>query len=388
MNTNMIGWAHTPFGRHDALSVESLVARVVDEAIADSGLEASEIDEIIVGQFNSGLDPQLFPSSLPLQGQPGLRFRPASHVENACATGSSAILHGIRAIEAGAARTVLVVGVEKMSGLPTGDVGNILLGASHLETEAGITGGFAGIFARIAEDYFAKYGDQSEAMAKIAAKNHRNGTRNPLAQMQRDLGFEFCNTVSDKNPIVVGPLRRTDCSMISDGAAAVVLASDDVAGQARKAVGFRAATLVNDYLPMNMRDPSRFEAGEKAWKSALEMSGIGLDDLSLVETHDCFTIAELIEYEMMGLTELGKGHVAVEEGWTQPDGKLPVNLSGGLKAKGHPIGATGVSMHVMCARQLTNEAGEMQLANAELAAVFNMGGSAVTNYAGVLERKR
>jgi len=162
----------------------------------------------------------------------------------------------------------------------------------------------------------------------------------------------------------------------------------DVALAQDKAIVFRAAEQVNDFLPMSRRDPTKFEGASVAWKRALEAARVGLDDLSLVETHDCFTIAELIEYEAMGLTAPGQGARAIAEGWTEKSGRLPVNPSGGLKAKGHPIGATGVSMHVMASMQLMEDAGGMQIPGAKLAGTFNMGGTAVANYVSVLERLR
>src|SRR5207302_3941828 len=215
-----------------------------------------------------------------------------------------------------------------------------------------------------------------------------NGISNPLAQMQRDLGYEFCRTVSDKNPLVAGPLKRTDCSLVSDGAAAVVLADTQTALAMRKAVAFRAAEQVNDFLPMSRRDILAFDGPALAWKKALASARLGLDDLDLVETHDCFTIAELIEYEAMGLAPPGGGARAILEGWTAKDGKLPVNPSGGLTSKGHPIGATGVSMHVLAAMQVTGKAGGIQVPGARLAGVFNMGGAAVANFASILEPLR
>jgi acetyl-CoA C-acetyltransferase len=192
--------------------------------------------------------------------------------------------------------------------------------------------------------------------------------------------------VSEKNPFVAGPLKRTDCSLVSDGAAALVLADVETALQLGKAIAFRSTAHVQDFLPMSRRDILKFEGCEQAWKRALADAGIALGDLSLVETHDCFTIAELIEYEAMGLVPEGQGARVMQEGWTQKDGRLPVNPSGGLKAKGHPIGATGVSMHALCAMQLTNTAGDIQVRNAKLAGIFNMGGAAVANYVSVLER--
>jgi acetyl-CoA C-acetyltransferase len=167
-----------------------------------------------------------------------------------------------------------------------------------------------------------------------------------------------------------------------------VLADLDTALALKKAVLFRAATHVNDYLPMSRRDIIQFEGCEHAWKQALAQARVTLNDLSLVETHDCFTIAELLQYEAMGLTPKGQGARAAHEGWTEKTGKLPVNASGGLKSKGHPIGATGVSMHIMAAMQVTGTAGDMQVPKAKLAGVFNMGGAAVANYASILEPLR
>ena len=167
-----------------------------------------------------------------------------------------------------------------------------------------------------------------------------------------------------------------------------MLADEETARTLGKAVRFRAAVQVNDFLPLSRRDPIAFEGAAEAWRRALAASGLTLEDLSFVETHDCFTIAELIEYEAMGLAPAGQGARAALEGWTQKDGRLPVNPSGGLKSKGHPIGATGVSMHVLASMQLTGQAGEMQLPRADVAGVFNMGGAAVANYVSMLEAVR
>jgi len=386
MTAAIVGWAHTPFGKLNGETVESLIVRVAGEALADAGIAAKDVDEIVLGHFNAGFSAQDFTASLVLQASPDLRFKRATRVENACATGSAAVHQGIRAIEARAARIVLAVGVEQMTTTPSAEIGRNLLKASYVRDEADIDGGFAGIFGQIAGLYFQKWGDQSDALAMIAAKNHKNGVGNPYAQMRKDLGFDFCRTESEKNPFVAGPLKRTDCSLVSDGAAAVVLADVETALQLGKAVAFRAAEHVQDFLPMAKRDILKFDGCALAWKRALAKSGLTLDDLSFVETHDCFTVAELIEYEAMGLTPEGQGARAILEGWTQKDGKLPVNPSGGLKAKGHPIGATGVSMHAMTAMQLTGKAGDLQVKDARLGGIFNMGGTAVANYVSILER--
>ncbi|HEV8465338.1 MAG TPA: acetyl-CoA acetyltransferase [Pseudolabrys sp.] len=386
MTACIVGWAHTPFGKLNDETVESLIIRVANEALADAGVGPKDVDEIVLGHFNAGFSAQDFTAALVLQASPELRFKRATRVENACATGSAAVHQGIKTIDAGAARIVLVVGAEQMTTTPAPEIGRNLLKASYVREEAEIDGGFAGIFGKIAGLYFQKWGDQSDALAMIAAKNHKNGVGNPYAQMRKDLGYDFCRTESEKNPFVAGPLKRTDCSLVSDGAAAVVLADVDTALKLKKAVAFRAAEHVQDFLPMSKRDILKFEGCSRAWQQALSRAGLTLDDLSFVETHDCFTIAELIEYEAMGLTAEGQGARAVMDGWTQKDGKLPINPSGGLKAKGHPIGATGVSMHALCAMQLTGTAGDLQVKNARLGGIFNMGGTSVANYVSILER--
>jgi acetyl-CoA C-acetyltransferase len=220
----------------------------------------------------------------------------------------------------------------------------------------------------------------------IAAKNHHNGVANPYAQMRKDVGYAFCRAEGEKNPFVAGPLKRTDCSLVSDGAAALVLADSETARSFAKAVTIKATAHAQDFLPMSKRNILDFEGCSVAWQRALQSGGVELSDLSFVETHDCFTIAELIEYEAMGLTPKGQGARAIKEGWTAKDGKLPINPSGGLKAKGHPIGATGVSMHVLSAMQLLGQAPDgMQIKDAKLAGIFNMGGAAVANYVSLLE---
>lgn len=385
MKARFIGWSHTAFGKSTAETLESLIVRAARGAVEDAGIDFSDIDEIFLGNFNSGMDPQGFPASLALQASDSLRFKPATRVENACATGSAAILQAIRSIESGSSRMVLVVGAEKMTSASADVVNAGLVSASYVAEEAA-AGSFAGLFGEIARGYFQTYGDQSDALARIAAKNHRNGASNPLAHMQKDLGYEFCRTVSDKNPIVAGPLRRTDCSMVSDGAAAIVIVADEVAAHMRKNVAVRAMVQVNDFLPMSRRDMTRLEGCARAWSSALDRASVRLNDLSFVETHDCFTIAELMEYEAMGLADFGRGANVVAEGITEPDGWLPVNLSGGLKAKGHPIGATGVSMHVLSAMQLVEDFPGVQVRNPRLGGIFNMGGSGVANYVTILER--
>jgi acetyl-CoA C-acetyltransferase len=383
----IVGWAHSQFGKSEDPDTEALMARVSGAALEHAGVDADSVDGVYVGVMNNGFSKQDFQGALVALGEQRLAQVPATRLENACATGSAALYAAMDFVECGRGRVALVVGAEKMTGVTTAEAGDILLGASYRKEEADVEGGFAGIFGRIAQAYFQRYGDRSEELARIAAKNHKNGVANPYAHMRKAFDFQFCNTLSDKNPLVAPPLRRTDCSLVSDGAAALVVADEETAQTLERAIGFRARRHVNDFLPLSRRDPTVFDGARRAWQQALADARLTLDDLSLVETHDCFTVAELMEYEAMGLAEPGQGYRVVRDGVTERDGRLPVNLSGGLKSKGHPIGATGVSMHVMAAMQLAGEAPEaMLLPGAEIAGVFNMGGTAVANYCSLLER--
>ncbi len=381
----IIGWGHTPFGKFDQLDLEQLIRDAVQPALASAGLEPKDIDGIFLGHFNAGFVGQDFTAALPAVAMPEFRHTPAVRMENACATGSAAIWAALDAMAAGRMKRTLVIGMEKMNGLSTPEVAATLIKCAYVKEEGSDPAGFAGIFGGIATNYFERFGDQSDALAAIAAKNHSNGMHNPYAHMRRDFGFDFCRNPSEKNPFVSGPLKRSDCSLVSDGAAALVLSTEQLGGSKVHALRWRSRTQVNDFLPMSRRDPTRFEGAAMAWQKGLAAAGAQLGDLSFVETHDCFTIAELLEYEAMGLAPHGQGARVILDGVTRKDGKLPVNPSGGLKSKGHPIGATGVSQHVMAAMQLAGRAEGMQIPNARLGAVFNMGGSAVASYLSLLE---
>jgi len=381
----IVGWGHTPFGKLDNMDFDQLIREAALPAIASAGLELGDIDGIFVGHFNAGFVQQDFSAALMSVAIPEFRHTPSVRMENACATGSAAIWAALDALASGRIKRALVVGMEKMNTLPNKEIGDILLKASFVKEEGHTEGGFAGVFGQIASQYFERFGDQSDALAAISAKNHANGLHNPYAHMRRDLGFDFCRTPSEKNPFVAGPLKRSDCSLVSDGAAALVLSNEPLAGAKVPAVRWRSRTHVNEFLPLSRRDATRFEGAALAWQKGLADAGNTLNDLKFVETHDCFTIAEMLEYEAMGLAPHGQGARVILEGVSTKDGKLPVNPSGGLKSRGHPIGATGVSQHVMAAMQLSGTAGDMQIPGAHMGAVFNMGGAAVANYLSVLE---
>ncbi|NBF11548.1 acetyl-CoA acetyltransferase [Pseudomonas sp. Fl4BN1] len=387
-SVSIVAAAHSSFGRLQGLTLEDLIVQVTREALADAAIDAAEIDALFLGHFNAGLVPDGFPASLMLQADPQLRFKPATRCENACASGSAAILAGVNAIRSGAAELVLVVGAEKMTGNSTAEVTQALAGAGYQNDpqEAGLS--FAQLFAQVAQQYTERYHSPLASMAAIAVKNHANAMANPLAQMHRPMDFEHCNHVSQSNPLIAPSLRLTDCSLISDGAAAIVLASPQRARSFRREVAIRALSQVNDLLPMARRDILAFDGPQRAIHGALREAGVSLGDMSFAEVHDCFTIAELLIYEAMGLAPKGEGHRALDEGIVRHGGRLPVNLSGGLKAKGHPVGATGVSMHALGFRQLIGEPIGLGVPRAEFGLLFNMGGMAVANYASVLQALR
>jgi acetyl-CoA C-acetyltransferase len=385
---SIVAAGHSRFGRLDGSTLEDLIVQVTRQALTDAEISASEIDALFLGHFNSGMVPDGFASSLLLQADPGLRFKPATRCENACASGSAAIQAGINAILSGSAELVLVVGAEKMTANSTAEVTRALAGAGYQNDieEAGLS--FPQLFGLAAQQYRQRYHCPMASMAAIASKNHANAMANPLAQMHRVMDFEHCNNVSQSNPYVAPSLRLTDCSLISDGAAAIVLASSRRARQFRREVQIRSTAQVNDLLPIARRDILAFEGPQRAIHSALRGACVTLGDLGFAEVHDCFTIAELLIYEAMGLAPRGEGHRALDDGTVRAGGRLPVNLSGGLKAKGHPVGATGVSMHALAFRQLTGEPIGLAAQNPEFGLVFNMGGMAVANYASVLQARR
>lgn len=383
MKSLIAGWGHTKFGRLDG-SLEDLIQDAAREALADAGISAADVDAVWLGNFNAGMVPDGFCSSMILGADEGLRFKPATRCENACASGSAALYAAMDAIASGRVKVALVVGAEKMTAVDGATVTRALGAASYQKEEAGMS--FPQIFAEFAKAYTAKFSDPLEAMAVIASKNHHAAMGNPYAQLRKPLSVEFCREVSDKNPLIAPPLKMTDCSLVSDGAAAIVLVREDMARDVKRAVGFRASVQVSDVLPLSQKEKTAFEGPRRAFTGAYATAGVGVGDISFAEVHDCFTIAELLAVEAMGLAKPGEGVAAVLAGKTQRDGVLPINMSGGLKAKGHPVGATGVSMHVIAAKQLTGEAGDMQLPDPKLGMVFNMGGGAVANYVSILER--
>lgn len=392
MAVHVVGTYHSKVGRLEEDLYELLV-QAGKEAIQDAGVEAKDIDGIWVGNFSGGgFNSQEHLAPCVVDIDPDLRFKPATRVENACASGSAAIAAAKNAIEAGEAELALVIGVEKMTNLDTAGVTKVLAMASHWPEEGSQGMTFPGLFAEYAKGYTAKHGisnhDLRVMLAKVAAKNHNNALANPLAQMPWDCTYQdILDRPDKKNPVVAAPLRLFDCSLVSDGAAALVLASEKKAKELKQElVELSALVHTTDYLPMSKRSKSEFVAGKKAINKAYELANITVADLDFAEVHDCFTIAEVLAYEALGLAQDGRGQQAIDEGWAEVGGKLPVNVSGGLKAKGHPVGATGVSMAVLATRQLLGKAIGHQVQDAKIGLTYNIGGSAVSNYALIFKR--
>lgn len=394
MSICVLGTSHTKFGKLPD-SIYELIVKAGKNAIEDAKIKAEEIDGVWIANYGSlSFNDQSHLGTVAIDIDESLRFKPCVKVESACASGSAAILQAINAVESGRARFALVIGSEKMTSLDTKGVTKVLATASFWPDEGAKGMTFPGLFAEYAKGYKAHYGFSDvqlrKMFAKVSSKNHRNALLNPLAQLPLDIEAEdILNMPDDKNPIIADPLRLYDCSLITDGAAAVVLSSVENAKAIKKElVEITAIEGACDYISMSKRANYEFTAGKVAIKKAYEKAKIDVADIDFAEVHDCFTIAEILAYEALGLTKDGLGYTALEEGIVYKEGALPVNLSGGLKAKGHPVGATGVSMAVIAARQLTGQALGYQLKDPEIGLTFNIGGSAASNYATIFKRIR
>ncbi len=367
----VIGVGMTPWGELWEKSLRTIFVESALLAIEDAGVD--HVDSLVVGTMSSGLFVGQEHLASLLADYLGQGPIPAARVESACASGGLALKMGLLEVASGASDIVLVGGVEKMTDVNGNEATYALGTAADQEYEGfhGIT--FPGLYALIARAHMERYGTTREQLAMVAVKNHDHGSLNPLAQ------YPFKITVDAvlKSVMVADPLRILDCSPITDGAAALVLAPADMARKLKKPpvriTGFGHAT---DTIALSDRkDITWLGAVEKAAQSAMKMAGKKPSDLSLIEVHDCFTIAEICVTEALGLFPRGQGGPAVEQGLTRLGGKIPVNVSGGLKSKGHPVGATGVAQAVELVKQLRGEAGPRQVKDARVGLAQNMGGS-------------
>lgn len=392
MTIAIAGTYHSKFGKSDS-TVYELLEAAVSGVLEDSGLAPEKIGAIWVGNYSGGgFNKQEHIAPLALNGNQNLRFTPTTRVENACASGFAAIQQARNAILAGEIEYALVVGVEKMTALRTKGVTDVLAMASHQVKEAQEGFTFPGLFAEFAKGYMAEYNiaeaDLSKALRKIAAKNYKNALNNDCAQMARDWSEADIEAIpEEKNPMIAYPLRLHDCSLVSDGAAAVILTkSENLRKTGEDFVELAQLAHVTDFMEISQRENYTFAGAARAVDSVYTSAGIGVDDLDFVEVHDCFTIAELLAYEAIGLAKPGEAIKMLDEEVVYPWGALPVNASGGLKAKGHPVGATGVSMAVLATRQLMGKPLGEKVENPQMGLTLNLGGSAVNSYAALFRK--
>jgi len=376
-SVSVIGIGETRMGRFPERSLRDLIREAGETALNDAGIERSEIQALFMSNFNAQfLNGQGHIGPLAAEVL-GLGTIPAIRVEGACASGSLAFRQGLIAVASGLYDMVLVGGVEKMAHLSTEAVTEGIASASDFDREAGLGATFPALFAMIANRYFHEYGNVREAMAICAVQNHENALLNPDAQLQKRITVE---QVKNGLPIA-DPLTIYDCSLVSDGSAFVVLAATDVARALRpeRLVEVIGSGHAGDTLSLaSKKSLTTFAATINAAKQAYAMAGVGPADIHFAEVHDCFTITQLINIEDLGFFPKGKGAFCVADGKTVAGGLLPINVSGGLKAKGHPIGATGLSQIYEVVTQLRGEGGARQLPRADLGLTHNIGGTAAT----------
>lgn len=378
----VMGVGMTRWGELWEKSLRQIFVETALLALDDAGVDG--IDSLIVGSMSSGVFVGQEHLASLLADYLGQTPVPSVRVESACASGGLALRLGFIEVASGMADIVLVGGVEKMTDV-TGNEATYALGtAADQEYECfhGLT--FPGLYALIARAHMEKYGTTREQLAMVAVKNHANGSLNPLAQ------FQFKITVDSvlNSVLVADPLRILDCSPITDGAAALILCPVDMARKLGKPiVKITGSGQATDMIALSSRkDITWLDSTYQAAKKAYAMAGKKPEDIDIVEAHDCFTIAEICVMEALGLVEKGKGGKAVEEGLTALEGKIPVNASGGLKAKGHPVGATGVAQAVEVVKQLRGEAGPRQTKSARVGLTQNMGGSGGSSVVHIFER--
>jgi acetyl-CoA C-acetyltransferase len=378
----VIGAGMTKFGELWGKSIKDIFVEAATKAIDDAGVD--HIDSMYVGAMSPGLFVGQEHLGAVMADYLGVNPIPATHVESACASGGVAFRQAFLEVASGASEIVLAGGVEKMT--DGADVTEVLATAADQEYEVyqGIT--FPGLYAIIARAHMHEYGTTREQLAAVAVKNHRNGAKNPNAQFRSEVTGEQVM----KSTMVADPLRLLDCSPVSDGGAAVIVACMDVAKQLKKnPLRVIASAQASDSIALHSRKSittlgSVVKAAEKAYK----MGGIKPSDVDLVEVHDCFTIAEIVATEDLGFFEKGKGGQAVADGQTSIECNLiPVNTSGGLKSKGHPVGATGIAQIIELYEQLNGKAGARQVPNPHIGMAQNMGGSGASCVIHILEGK-
>jgi acetyl-CoA C-acetyltransferase len=383
---SVVGIGKTRYGVFKEKTFLDLSVEAAKRAMEDAGIGPEEVEALYLGNYG-GSDFINQNHLAPYVGSAlGLGAHvPCTHIENACASGGSAVREGILAINSGSARIVLVIGVEKMNTVPTPKVTEFLAKAGDWENEVKVGYTFPCAFAMMARRHMHQYGTTRKHLAAVAVKNHKNGLNNPTAHMHKSITID---QVLEDDRIVADPLRLYDCSLITDGASAVVLSEGAIARSlSDKPVDIVGCGQAADHFALYQKDDlTKFNATVIAADKAYSMAGLRPRDIDVAEVHDCFTIAEILAIEDLGFVPKGQGGPATSDGMTSYGGKFVVNPSGGLKAKGHPVGATGVDQIAEIALQLRGDADDRQVENADFGLTHNLGGSGATCVVHILAR--
>jgi acetyl-CoA C-acetyltransferase len=360
----------TQFGKHTELGIREMGEEALWAALQDAGVAPKQIQVAYVGNAMARLSGQeMVPGQMVLR-EVGINSIPITRVENACASASFAFREAWLAVASGLYDVALAMGIEKMSAATTAEVTQALAGASDTELEASLGITFPGVFAMVARRHMHQYGTTREQLALVSVKNHRNGALNPRSQYRKECTVE---EVLASRPIA-WPLNLLDCCPISDGcAAAVLVAKDLVSRYTTKPVWVAASGQASGAFEP-MADITIFKPTVMAARSAYEMAGLGPEDIDLAEVHDCFDIAEIIHTEDLGFCAKGEGGGCAEAGETAIGGRIPINPSGGLLAKGHPVGATGLAQIVELVEQLRGQSGPRQVEGAKVGLAMCLGG--------------
>ncbi|MGB9980255.1 thiolase domain-containing protein [Methanobacterium sp.] len=370
----IIGVSQTKFGELWEKSFRDLITEAGLKAVEDANIEGEDLGAMYVGNMSAGLFVQQEHIASLIADHSGLTPIPCARVEAACASGGLALRNGIMAVASGYHDIVISAGVEKMTDVvdPTPAIAT----ASDQEWEAqqGIT--FPSLYAMMARRHMYEYGTTREQLAMVSVINHKNGAKNPLAQFPMEISVDAVLNSS----IVADPLRLLDCSPVSDGAAAVILCpAEDAKKYTDTPIYVKASAQASGTIALHDRkDLTTIDSTVHASRNAYKMAGLEPKNIDLVEVHDCFSINGLLAVEDLGFVEKGKGGIAIEEGMTELDGKIPVNPSGGLKARGHPLGATGIAQAAEIVWQLRGEAGKRQVDGAQIGMTHNIGGTGGT----------
>ncbi len=381
----VVGVGMSKFGNRADASLPELAFESASEALQDAGIRIDQVDASVVGTANQFLTGVTQPGAI-IGSYIGLDPKPSVTVSEACATGSNAIRVGWSFIESGLHDVVLVVGAEKMNEIPTSVAVEYMALAGEPMWELYPTGiSDAGTYAMMARAHMSKYGTTERQLAAVAVKNHKYAAMNPKAQFRKEI------TVDDvlRSKVVADPLKLYDCSAITDGAAAVLLASEEKAKElSGRAVYIKGLGCGTDTVTLQARkELTSLRAAVEASAQAYKMAGVGPAEVDVACVHDCFTIAEILAYEDLGFCGRGEGGKFVEDGQTYIGGKIPVNVDGGLKAKGHPLGATGVAMVTEVVKQLRGEAGPRQVQGARIGLTHNVARDGTHCFVGIYGRE-